>query len=100
MLGVIGKIFGAIAALVAIVALMSTPQQAAKTAGNAFGTAGITIGALAGSIPDLVTGFNVARRAGDKSGIQQSTVPERQQRARAQERQARRRAAIQRRNGN
>jgi Ca2+/Na+ antiporter len=61
MLGVIGKIIGGIAALVGVVAIMSSPQQAAKTAGSSMGTVGITVGALAGSIPDLVTGFNVAR---------------------------------------
>lgn len=77
MLGVIGKIIGGIAALVGVVAIMSSPQQAAKTAGSSMGTVGITVGALAGSIPDLVTGFNVARQASNKSGINQRRVPAR-----------------------
>jgi Ca2+/Na+ antiporter len=74
MLGVVGKVFAGIAALVGVVALMSSPQQAAKTAGSSMGTVGITIGALAGSIPDLVTGFNVAREASNRSGINQRRV--------------------------
>jgi Ca2+/Na+ antiporter len=94
MLGVIGKIIGGIAALVGVVAIMSSPQQAAKTAGSSMGTVGITVGALAGSIPDLVTGFNVARQASDRSGINQqrrlpARPPARQNRPRVRQNAAR-----------
>ena len=58
------KIFGALVALVAIVALMSTPGQAADTAGKGAGVIGITAGALVGSIPNMIKGFNRAREAG------------------------------------
>ncbi len=71
MLAVLGKIFGGIALLVAVVALMSTPQQAAKTAGNAMGTLGIVTGSFIGAAPDLMTGFKVARNASEDSGINQ-----------------------------
>ena len=83
---VFGKVFGAIAILVAIVALMAGPQQAAKTAGSSMGTVGITIGALAGGFSDLVTGFNVAKRAADNTGISLSGDIRKSQRDAAEQR--------------
>lgn len=57
-------IFGWIAAIVAAVAFVAGPAQAATIAGQALSTIGITAGALFGGADNLMAGFNAAKDAG------------------------------------
>lgn len=57
-------IFGWIAAVVAAVALIAGPADAASLAGNAMRTVGITAGAMIGSIDSAVAGFRDASGTG------------------------------------
>lgn len=55
-------IFGWLAGIVAVVGFVAGPNAAVHTAGNGLGTIGITAGALAGGVGDMVSGFQLARK--------------------------------------
>lgn len=64
----LGKVFGVLLGIVAAVALVSGPKDAANIAGHGFGVIGMTSGAMIGSINDGVSGFKAARQASAGGG--------------------------------
>jgi hypothetical protein len=57
------KIFGGLVAVVAVVALVSSPTDAANIAAKGALTIGITAGAIVGGVDELISGFQVAKTA-------------------------------------
>jgi hypothetical protein len=68
-------IFGWLAGIVAVVAFVAGPTAAVHIAGNGLGTIGITAGALAGGVGDMVSGFELARTAAAKPSQFDRKVP-------------------------
>jgi hypothetical protein len=63
--------------IVAAVGLVAGPAAAARIAGNSMGTIGITGGAILGGFDEATTGFQAARTAADRSGMNQKSAARR-----------------------
>lgn len=77
-------VFGWLTALVAVVALVAGPNDAARIAGTGMATVGITVGAIVGGIDNLTAGFMGAKDAGpvvgNRNGTQRSGLTTDEQR--------------------